>query len=1264
MPPKTKEKEAKPRTDSRALGITPEALLGYMQQQQFRKDDSWKPSIVNFQPNGAPVVQTQLAGSYSFNTVAPQYIAPGYEHLRDLSIKKDLEGQEQYSRWDKVRQSVGEADVSSLDPSYGQVMNGINTAMSDHDNNLRQGKWSENNGLISDFTNDIVKNKGLGDVMSTLSAVGEAKANFKAQGDEYDPKTQTGGISPEERAYYAANPGTFKQAQFDKNGNYIGGVGFTPATVYATRNIPKEIQDATDKIMASSVRGADGLYSLGDLAYQYGIDTHKRVTADQVADIVKSHIYGTGGKEYLDHKARVNVFNKYGDIDTTDPAVLEEVKRIATDMANEPNNPNSDMLRKIISKGDSFVAANAINILGAKETNDLNDTLLGGAVSRSAFDEISTQYLKDELGMSEYMERLKSSLKGEEEAKAPADVLYSLTAGSASILVKVDSTTPVAIREQEATWTARAAQLDKDLTAYKGDMGANSEESAKYRAMSIERAELERKLEDSKTYSKVVVQPYEKMVASSGKSLTQIASIYNQAVDKNMSTREFKLAFSRAVQLRIEGKDVGQAMAESGLKSSIDLTKIKPEFRRNFKGTYGSIVEGYGEDQKAIENQNVGNLANIVKNTADKWKKENPGNVNPEALYDAAIITGIEGDTEKSPGGRKYANYLASNKSMAQDVNNFIVSDSQAGSNKKLTIIDEIAEKTGVDVGFINGLLENKNLYAASIQTGNAKKEGRPMFFFKADIKEGNKDAESIEKVEKLKEAYPNGISIPVMLTPSVEKMNIESMRDATISLFKELKTTKQKPGIAFENTLNNIALGFGVSSNISSQIDGANLYGLSGRGFNATQLPNGLLSSQRAVTIDGQQLIITALDDPGAKDKWDKSFAVSLKKDGKVYEYYDNSVTGERALMTASDKDTQETPSQWVKHGFETDTDVKAFISRSYMDALIEKGSFNTGGGGQSGSRAFEGWKRAKSGTYKSKLISNGETELHTTYVPQDKLKSLVGSGVKMQSSVNLPYVHSDVYNNVINTMKANDLTLTGGLRTQEHQVKGSAENSKHYLGVTVDIADDAKGKAFVKKIKGNPKLQKELGISWYDVHDKGSGMHLHLEFMPQNSKITTKSSNKNINASANSVMNAIAGIESGGKNIGSHYKDKQANSSAFGKFGFTDYWFPKMATHYNLPVETVRARPDLIEEYAKTEYFNTAVNEINPVFSELKMKMRTFIPDFRIEDAVLMYHYAGGAYVKDIAKGIRSPNEIPRQDKGNKLSITKYIQERKKYM
>ena len=33
MPPKTKEKEAKPRTDSRALGITPEALLGYMQQQ-------------------------------------------------------------------------------------------------------------------------------------------------------------------------------------------------------------------------------------------------------------------------------------------------------------------------------------------------------------------------------------------------------------------------------------------------------------------------------------------------------------------------------------------------------------------------------------------------------------------------------------------------------------------------------------------------------------------------------------------------------------------------------------------------------------------------------------------------------------------------------------------------------------------------------------------------------------------------------------------------------------------------------------------------------------------------------------------------------------------------------------------------------------------------------------------------------------------------------------------------------------------------------
>lgn len=1260
MAPKPKNKDTNTPTDSKALGINPEALLSYLQQQQIKKDDSWKPSIVNFQPNGQPVVQTQLAGSYSFNTVAPQYIAPGYEHLRDLSIKKDLEGQQEYSKWDKVRQTIGETDITPLHPTYGKVMNGINTAMSEHDSNLRQGRWSDNGGLIADFTNDLVKNKGLGDVMSTIKTVGEAKDVIKAKGDEYDPITQTGGIPPEERAYYNANPGTYKEAQFDKNNNYIGGIGFTPATIYETRNIPKEVQDATDKILASSYKDANGVYQLGNMAAEWGIDINKKVTAEEVSQIVASHIYANGGREYLDHKAKVSVYNKYNGLDANDPAQLDMIKKLATKMAEDKNDPSSAMMKEALTKGDSFLSANAMNILGIKESNDLEQLIFKGAIARSAFEEVSTHYGTD----TEYIARLNDSLKAEKEAKTD-NINYSLVPGAAQIVVKVDSSTPDYISNQQNELTSRAGILETQLKAYSKEFGSNSSQDAKYRQMSQERADIERKLEDLKLYSEAAVKPFENTFTSLGKSLTQTAIAYNQGADKTMTTKQFKLQFLKGVQLFIEGKNDGEVLASTGLKSSVDLKGKNAMYAGNFKGSYVARVEGIGEDQRVVDNRDAGNIIGLMKATADKWKKDNPGKENPDALYDAAIITGIIGDTTTTPAGRGFNNHLASNKELSKNIANFVVSESQ--SNKKLGIYDEISENTGVDIQDIQRVIkpDSTNLYAANIQTGLARKEGRSMFIWKAEINETSKDAENAKILDKIRKVYPNGINIPVMLTPSVEKIHLEGMKDSYYNVYNEIKNSKTKPGLQFENTLNNLALGFGVASNIAPQIDNANLYGLDGRGLNAPTLKNGLLASQRAVIIDGNELIITAKDDPGSGTKWDKSFTVAVKKDGQSYIYWDNAKTGERTLMTQEEKNSKGDPENWVQHGFDTDTDVKAFIARGYMDTIASKQSFNNGGVGQSGNnRPFQGWDRSSSKTYKTTVNYYGKPVVQNTYIPQDKLKSLEGSGIKIKSTVGLPYVHTDVYNNVVNTMKSNDLTLTGGMRTIEHNAPGGAEDSKHYLGVTVDIANDAKGKAFTAKLKNNPKLKQELGISWDDVHDKGTGLHLHLEFAPQSSKQITQTKGSAINMTANKVMNAIAGIESNNKNIGDHYKNKDANSSAFGKFGFTDYWFPKMAKHYGLPIETIKARPDLIEEYAKTEYFNTALGEINPYFDKLKVKMRTFISDFKMEDAIMIYHYGGEDYIKGIVNGTRSPNEIPRQDKGNKKSIRQYIQEHKKYM
>lgn len=85
-----KDKDTDKGTTTKASGMdfSPEALLALMQRQQFRQPDKWQPSVVNFQPSGVPTVQTQLAGTQYYDTTPTQFIAPGYEHLRELSVKK------------------------------------------------------------------------------------------------------------------------------------------------------------------------------------------------------------------------------------------------------------------------------------------------------------------------------------------------------------------------------------------------------------------------------------------------------------------------------------------------------------------------------------------------------------------------------------------------------------------------------------------------------------------------------------------------------------------------------------------------------------------------------------------------------------------------------------------------------------------------------------------------------------------------------------------------------------------------------------------------------------------------------------------------------------------------------------------------------------------------------------------------------------------------------------------------------------------------
>lgn len=1254
-------------TTNASGGYSPDALMsmlasqGYGQQGKGRHKEGWQPTVVPLQPNGVPSVQTQLAGTYNFNTVAPQYIAPGYEHLEDVAKQRDLEGNQNKSVWDKFRGSLNDINLGDANPKYNQIMDNVKLATNKHDADLREGRWSDNAGLITDFTSDIVDKKGLGAAMKALGQKAAFDEDLKELSSKYDEKTNTGGIPPHAIEFYK-NAGKFSDPVFDENGNLINTLSYSAPEIFTARNLPNEVNEWVTKMASNKDYkvDADGnkMFPVGDLGIQFGLaSTEYRSEAD-IRAMAENYVYGSGGKEYLTREAEIKAFNQLKGFDSSNP---EHVKMIQ-DVVNSAAATETDEgeFTKMQKLDPSVLAANAKQILGKVHYNALTESIVKGATALGAYKKEDFEFVTNEqekMALEHKYKMAEDQAKADREAAAKDEdiIPYTLSVGSAIVVQKVDTASSAYVADRIAKINAELPQLNIDLARFEKE-NKNHATNAGYAAAVEKRAALEAEITQLRNTSELTTRPFINILAGKKKSLGQMFTLYQKShPDNKMTQQEFFLNFAHDVMNEIQG-----GRSAKRLKDGVVLNGNRED--GNFKGYTVFNNSPYSPSSSA-----TGSMDKVVKDVAKEWMKKNPGKVSLDITNNTAIFKGVNGETAKFPGATSYANYQKELNANAKNLKGLIVS--AAGfENKQMNPVEYLAESLGIDDATAGLITSEATMYPAPYSIGAARANKQMMYYVEIPIKtdENNKVA------TKLRDKVGNNvITIPVSFSGNHGRIMEEQGRKALTDLLNEVRKNNIGKSPEMQTTLNNLYLNQANFSNLGKEFDTYNVYNLDGS-YNAPLRPNSkLTTSQKLINAFNTEILITAQNDVNSVSKFDKSFTMRPTINGERYVMLVDKDGDPTERIQVTEKAFNAMPAKeknkYVEYAFDTDSDMKAFLAQNQFDYNDYLKSFNKGGGGQGKTSSYgnsKDWVRANAPTYKTTLIKNGKNVVHNAYVPGDELSSLMGTGIKMTSNAGIPYVHESVKNNLVRVMKQYDLLMTGGLRTKEHTVSGGAKNSKHFLGKGIDIQDDANGMAFYNKLVNNKKLQQQMGIAWIDRHDKGSGMHIHLEMLGAETKATATAKYATPSSAASSIMNALAMGESSNRNIGYHYEDKDSNSSAFGKFGFTDEWFKKMSSHYNMPESTIRKRPDLIENYAKTVYFETAKSEILPIFDKLKARVRGYMPDFTMQEAIFAYHYAGGNVLKDIANGKATIMTVPRRDKGNTQTIFKYINNRKQYL
>ena len=924
---------------------------------QQTKDNDFKPTVIPLQANRNPVMQTALAGTMSYDNSAPMWVAPSYSQLKDLSIQKDTEGKVQKSNWDKTRAKFYDAIPDVGDPTYARARMLMNEAIDKHDIALKEGLWSDNANLISDFAKDLYEKKGGKQLMAMQQAQEDRRKEVEEAVDKY--KDGVDGIRADKINFYLT--GKYTPYEFDKEGNVIGGGKLIYPEIYKERNLLKEEDELVKGIIADSRENLDKdgnkVYTIPTgLTGKYAIPGIENVTEARIHELVKAHLLNTGGNEYLQREGEIKQFNSPLDVDSAKNLLAQYSKEVED---------KDNIFTKLLALSDSELQSQLDNGLGAKlYEQELKHSLFSGMTAKYAYEK---QTLKEIEEIAE-IEALKARYKGTSNDSPTSEQISTsiMTFQTIDTVQELDPTSPLAIEKKK---TSLLEQLDgnvnKNIIGLKTKLQEIMKEDGyqnleSYKKIIGEIKRVDNTLKTLTDQSNTTAKWYgDRMKEETKVGLYSLYDDYaGQAEFKNgkepLSRTDFINTIAAAIAA--ESDDDPNTKAIDILKRNGIGSLISYVGNKNFKKIQNSNLQSYpnvvtnsktskqitigstgpGSVTYQTTDYNNGNLLEVITRTANNVKrklkdsKTNPLYVNAKVSY----LDDIDGATAaKSPAGTAFNNLNNTTSAfIANNLEGAVIYDPL--SAKPVTVASFFKEKYNLKPEMIAQVfdLDKFKLHLTTSQNYMNTTDASMIFAGVFPLKEGvtkDNNKEAFEAQQKLRKELGANNVVNLRLTLGD---NQKSKEAEYTNVLKDLYNERRFTASSEENK-RKLALLYGNAIGISAATDDLNIYNLSG---NVKDKNN-----YRDITLAGNQLRIVARNSPFAKSKLDKDFIVKQKFGNEYKTFAVDDKTGALGYYTDAQLENNKNLTIYT---FDTDMDLKAYFSGGLLDSQI---NFNTGGGG-----------------------------------------------------------------------------------------------------------------------------------------------------------------------------------------------------------------------------------------------------------------------------------------------------------------------------
>lgn len=1005
---------------------------------QQTKDNDFKPTVIPLQANRSPIMQTALAGTMSYDTSAPMWVAPSYSQLKDLSIQKDTEGKVQKSNWDKTRAKFYDAIPDVGDPTYARARMLMNEAIDKHDMALKEGLWSENANLISDFAKDLYEKKGGKQLMAMQQAQEERRKEVEEAVDKY--KDGVDGIRADKINFYLT--GNYTPYEFDKEGNVIGGGKLVYPDIYKERNLIKEEDELVKGIIANSRENLDKdgnkVYTIPTgLTGKYAIPGIENVTEDRIHEIVKAHLLNTGGNEYLQREGEIKQFNSPLDVDSAKNLLAQYSKEVGD---------KDNIFTKLLALPDSELQSQLNNGLGAKlYEQELKHSLFSGMTAKYAYEK---QTLKEIEEIAE-IEAVKARYKETSNESPTSEEISTsiMTFQTIDTVQELDPTSPLAIERKK---TSLLEQLDGNVSKNIPGLRKTLQEIMKqkdyqnlpqYKSTIQAIKRVDNTLKTLTDQSNVTAKWYgDRMKEATKVGLYSLYDDYaGQAEFRNgkepLSRTDFINTIAAAIAA--ESDDNSNTKAIDILKRNGIGSLISYVGNKSFKKIQNSNLQNYanvvtqsktakqitigstgpGSVTYQTTDYNNGNLLEVITRTADNVKrkikdsKTNPLYVNAKVSY----LDDIDGATAaKSPAGTAF-NTLNNTTSafIANNLEGAVIYDPL--SAKPVTVASFFKERYGLKPEMIGQVLDldKFKLHLTTSQnymnTTNASMIFAGVFPLKEGVTKEN-NSKAFEVQQKLRKQLGANNVVNLRLTLGD---NQKSKEAEYTNVLKDLYGERRFTASSDENK-RKLALLYGNAIGISAATDDLNIYNLSG---NVKDKNN-----YRDITLAGNQLRIVARNSPFAKSKLDKDFMVKQKFGNEFKTFAVHDKTGELGYYTDAQLENNK---DLTIYTFDTDMDLKAYFSGGLLDSQI---NFNKGGGGNS------------AGFVKPEPVNYNKLKSHNLINNEAKVQAIIN-----KFSNNSPFSAKDFIEVAKNTGVPIELLLAQGIQESNLGTKGMAVRTKN---------------------------------------------------------------------------------------------------------------------------------------------------------------------------------------------------------------------------